>query len=199
MADTRAARANRCVSGRATTEPATGNTRGCPRAGHTAERATDEPHVEHPGEDDDYVDANADRNYREDHGEDAESSHLSQRPNASAQERHATSPATALLMAEELLRYRPSADAQDNWQGRLQHLIGIATSARAAPAQSLSLVHHNSGRTSPRDCQIVQRTAPDARVDMERQKDLHNRISRRSPRWGNRTAGLFRRESRRMP
>ena len=106
-----------------------------------------------------------------------------------------------LLMVEELLRYRPSADTQDNWQGRLQHLIGIATAARAAPAPSRSLVNPNSGRagataqgappqgpppagaqkapshaSSPRDCQIVQRTAPYAWVEMERQRDLHNRI-----------------------
>ena len=49
-------------------------------------------------------------------------------------------------MAEELLRYRPSADAQDNWQGRLQHLIGIAAAARAAPAPSRSLANHASAR-----------------------------------------------------
>ena len=34
-------------------------------------------------------------------------------------------------MAEELLHYRPTAEAQDNWQGRLQHLIGIAIATRA--------------------------------------------------------------------
>ena len=93
MADTRAARASRRASGRATIEPATGNTRGHPRAGRTADCATDEPRVEHPGEDDDYVDANADRDYRIDHRgnadrdyrEDAESLHPSQHPNASAQ------------------------------------------------------------------------------------------------------------------
>ena len=49
-------------------------------------------------------------------------------------------------MAEELLRYRPSVDAQDNWQGCLQHLIGIAAAARAAPVPSRSLANHNSGR-----------------------------------------------------
>ena len=33
-----------------------------------------------------------------------------------------------------------------------------------------------SHASSPRDCQIVQRTAPDTQVEMERQRDLHNRI-----------------------
>ena len=101
------------------------------------------PRVEHPSEDDDYVDANEERDYRDeprgnaerdyrdeprgnanrdyldDHREDTESSHLSQHPNASSQGHPAPSPTTALLMAEELLRYRPSTDTQDNWQGRL--------------------------------------------------------------------------------
>ena len=67
MADTRAARASRRASGRATSEPATSNALGRPHAGRAAERATDEPRVEHPGEDDDYVDVNADRDYRDDH------------------------------------------------------------------------------------------------------------------------------------
>ena len=87
MADTRAAHASRRASGRATTEPATGNARGRPRAGRTAERAMDEPRVEHPGEDDDYINANAERDYRDDHHEDTESLHPSQHPNAFAQGR----------------------------------------------------------------------------------------------------------------
>ena len=41
-----------------------------------------------------------------------------------------------------------------------------ASGARKAPSHV----------SSPRDCLIVQRTAPDARVEMERQRDVHNRI-----------------------
>ena len=39
---------------------------------------------------------------------------------------------------------------------------------------SLALISTHA--SSPRDCLIVQRTAPGARVEMERQRDLHNRI-----------------------
>ena len=197
MADTRAARASRRAFGRATTEPAAGNPRGRPRATHAADRATDEPRVEHPDEDDNYVDADEERDPRDGFCEDAESSHPSQ--SASSQGRPAPTPGTALLMAEELLHYRPLADAQDNWQGRLQHLIGIAAATRTASAPSRSLANHHSGRagttahgappppppppqgppparaqkapshvSSPRDCLIVQRTTPDARVEMDR-------------------------------
>ena len=79
MADTRAARASRHASGSATTEPAAGNRRGRPHANRTTDRATDEPRVEHRGEDDDYVDANANEEHDPCDGfcEDAESSHPS--------------------------------------------------------------------------------------------------------------------------
>ena len=75
--------------------------------------------MEHPGEDDDYVDDHDNKEHDRPDGfcEDAESSHPSQPK--SSQARPAPTPGTALLMAEELLRYHPSADAQDNWQGRL--------------------------------------------------------------------------------
>jgi hypothetical protein len=165
--------------------------------------------VEHPEDDDGNHDDRFDDDVDHGHGEDAESSHPSQRHSASTLGRPAPSPNTALLMAAELFRYRPTAEAHDNWLGRLQHLVDIAAAPRAAPAASRSLVHHNSGRagttahgtpppppppppppgpppaaahkaashaSSPRDCQIVQRTPPDARVEMERQKDLQKRI-----------------------
>ena len=146
MADTRAARASRRASGRATTEPAAGHPRGRPRANRTTDRATDEPRVEHPGEDHNYVDANANEECDPHDGfcEDAESSHPSQP--ASSQGRPAPTPGTALLMAEELICYRLSADAQDSWQGHLQHLIGITAAARTAPAPSRSMANHNSGK-----------------------------------------------------
>ena len=69
----------------------------------------DEPQVEHPGENDDYANANEEGNPRDGFCEDAESSHPSQPE--SSQGHPAPTPVTALLMAEELLRYRPSADA----------------------------------------------------------------------------------------
>ena len=111
MADTRATRASRRASGRATTEPTARNPRGRPRAS----RATDEPRVEHPDDNvDDRVSDDADEDYdpRDGFCEDAESLHPSQPE--SSQARPAPTPATALLMAEELLRYRPTAEAQDN-------------------------------------------------------------------------------------
>ena len=92
--------------------------------------------MEHPDDHvDDHVDNDADEDYDPHDGfcEDAESSHPSQPE--SSQARPAPTPATALLMAEELLRYRPTAD----WQGRLQDLIGIAAAARTAPAPSRTL------------------------------------------------------------
>ena len=114
MADTRAARANRRASGRATTKPTARNPRGRPRAS----QATGEPRVEYPDDhvDDhagDHADDDIDEDYdpRDSFCEDAESSHPSQPE--SSQARPAPTPAT-LLMAEELLRYRPTADAQDN-------------------------------------------------------------------------------------
>ena len=59
MADTRAARASRRASGRATTKLAAANARGRPRAGRTTERSVAGLHAEHPGEHDDHVDADA--------------------------------------------------------------------------------------------------------------------------------------------
>ena len=74
-------------------------------------------HPDEPADDpiDDHVDDHADEDYdpRDGFCEDAESSHPSQPE--SSQARPALTPGTALLMAEELMRYRPSADAQDNW------------------------------------------------------------------------------------
>ena len=69
MADTRAARASRRASGRAAIELG---------ASRVADRATVEPWVEHPGEDDDYVDGNKECDPRNGFCEDAESSHPSQ-------------------------------------------------------------------------------------------------------------------------
>ena len=185
MTDTRATRANRRAADRAHTEPGTAATRG--RRGRP--RTTEHRGSDHRG----------DRDASPEHHDDAESSHPSRRQSASSRGRPEPTPHTALLMAQELLRYRPSAEAHDQWLDRLHHLVDVATTR---PAPSRSMVHH-SGRagtaapdapppppgpppaaaqrapshaSSPHDCQIVQRTAPDARVGMERRRDLQNRL-----------------------
>ena len=191
MADTRTTRANRRAADRAHTEPGTAPTRGRRGRPRAAERANTGPHVEEPESE-----AYNDSGHRDDgdgppeRNDDAESSHPSRRQGASSQGRPEPTPHTALLMAQELLRYRPSAEAHDQWLDRLHHLVDVATTR---PAPSRSMVQH-SGRagtaapdapppppgpppaaaqrapshaSSPYDCQIVRRTAPDARVGME--------------------------------
>ena len=116
MADTRAARATRRASCRATTEPAAHTThpRGRPRASRATGCNTAEPRVEHPEDDDGHHNDHFDEDVNHGHGEDAESSHPSQRHNASTIGCPAPSPNTVLLMAAELFRYRPIAEAHDN-------------------------------------------------------------------------------------
>ena len=104
MADTRAERLARRTSGRATTEPAANNNpRGRPRTNRASERDP-EPRVEHPEDD----------GSNDDDGEGASSLHPSRSESASTQSRVAPSLATALLMAQELLRYRPTQAGHDN-------------------------------------------------------------------------------------
>ena len=206
MADTRAERLARRTSGRATTEPATNtNSRGRPCASRAPERDA-EPRVEHPEDDGGHDSANNGGNDGD--GEGASSQHPSRRMSASTQGRAAPSPATALLMAQELMRYRPTQANHDAWLGRLEELINTAAVPAPAPAPSRSLVHHSghggniahvapppppppplpppagapagnhhaaSHASSPHDCQIIQRTPPDARRG-ERQRDRHNRV-----------------------
>ena len=73
--------------------------------------------------------------------EEASSLHPSRDRAASSLGRPAPSPATALLMAQELLQYRPTVEAQEAWLNRLSELVGAAgVAARAAaPAPSRSL------------------------------------------------------------
>ena len=115
----------------AATAPA-GNPRGRPRGSAAPERHVDpEPRVEHPADDDD------------DHAEDdlgeeeASSLHPSRDRAASSLGRPAPSPATALLMAQELLRYRPTPEAQEAWLHRLSELVGAARVTAPAPSRSL--------------------------------------------------------------
>ena len=105
---------------------------GRPRGSAAPERHADpEPHVEHP--EDNHADHAGD-----DRGEEEASSlHPSRDRAASSLGRPAPSPATALLMAQELLQYRPTAEAQDAWLNRLTELVGAARVAAPAPSRSL--------------------------------------------------------------
>ena len=198
MTDTRATRANRRASERAHTEPGTAPTRGRRGRPRTTERAGTGPRVEEPeSEEHREGDQRDDEDLSERRG-DAESSHPSRRQSVSTREQREPAPHTALLMAQELLRYRPSAEAHDQWLDRLHHLVDIATT-RPAPSRSIvpsgpagtaapgapppppgpppaAAQRAPSHASSPHDCQIVQRTAPDARVGMERRRDLQNRL-----------------------
>ena len=132
------------------------------------------------------------------HQEDAQSSHPTQRPSGSGPGRTDPTPHTALLRTQELLRFQPTAEAHEQWLERLNHLVGIATT-RPAPSQSIvqpslagmaapdapppppglapiATQRAASHASSPHDCLIVQRTALDARVGMELQRNRQNRL-----------------------
>ena len=118
MVGPRAERLARRMASAATAPPA-GNPRGRPRGRAAPERRVDpKPRVEHPEDNND------------DHAEDdlseqkASSLHPSQDRAASSLGRPAPRPATALLMAQELLQYRPTPEAQETWLNRLSELVG---------------------------------------------------------------------------
>ena len=91
-----------------------GNPRGRPRAsGAPGRRVDPEPRVEHAGD-------NNDHRTEDDLGEEEASSlHPSRDRAASSLGRPASSPATALIMAQELLQYRPTPETQEAWLNRL--------------------------------------------------------------------------------
>ena len=136
MAGSRAERLARRTASAATAPPA-GRPRGRPRGGAAPERQADpEPRVEHPEDDhDNHTGGGPD-------DQEASSLHPSRDRAASSLGRPAPSPATALLMVQELLQNRPTAEAQEAWLKRLSELVGAAgVAARAtAPAPSRSLV-----------------------------------------------------------
>ena len=105
MAGSRAERLARRTASATTAPPA-----GRPRGGAAPERRVDpEPYVEHPEDDhDNHAGGGSD-------DEEASSLHPSRDRAASSLGRPAPSPATALLMAQELLQYRPTAEAQEAW------------------------------------------------------------------------------------
>ena len=136
MAGSRAERLARRKAS-AATAPA-GRPRDRPRGNSAPERHVDpEPHVEHP-EDDDHDHAEGDL----DGEEEASSLHPSRDRAASSLGRPAPSPATALLMAQELLQYRPTAEAQEAWLTRLSELVGAARVAAPVPSRSVVVVNN---------------------------------------------------------
>ena len=133
---TRAERLARRTASAATAPPA-GRPRGRPRGGAAPERHVDpEPRVEYPEDHDD----DHDHDHAEDDldgEEEASSLHPSRDRASSSLGRPAPSPATALLMAQELLQYRPTAEAQEAWLNRLSELVGAARVAAPVPSRSL--------------------------------------------------------------
>ena len=120
MAGSRAERLARRTASAAIDPPA-GRPRGHPRGGVSPERRVDpEPYVEHPEDNDD---GHAEDDLGE---EEASSLHPSRDRAASSLGRPAPSPANVLLMAQELLQYRPTPEAQEAWLNRLSELVGAA-------------------------------------------------------------------------
>jgi hypothetical protein len=103
-------------------------------------------------------------------------------------------------MAQELLRYQPTADGREGWRARIAELVAIANEdpalggAQGAGEPDPAAGHHSPGAedgkaaqakkvvsraaSSPRgepSCQIVQRAPEDARVSLERRRKNHDR------------------------
>jgi hypothetical protein len=109
-------------------------------------------------------------------------------------------PAQALAMAQELLRYQPTADGREGWRARIADLVAIANEdptlggaqgvgepdpaarhrapgsgdGKAAQAKKVVSRAASSPRGEP-SCQIVQRAPEDARVSLERCREKHDR------------------------
>jgi hypothetical protein len=108
--------------------------------------------------------------------------------------------AQALAMAQELMRYQPTADGREGWRARIAKLIAIANEdpaqggaqgagepdpaaghrtpgagdGKAAKAKKVASRAAYSPRGEP-SCQIVQRAPEDARVSLERRRENHDR------------------------
>jgi hypothetical protein len=109
------------------------------------------------------------------------------------------SPAQALAMAQELLRYQPTDDGHEGWRARIAELVAItnedpaqggaqgtgepdpamgrrapgAGDGKAAKAKKVAYRAASSPRGEP-SCQIVQRAPEDARVSLERRRENHD-------------------------
>jgi hypothetical protein len=103
-------------------------------------------------------------------------------------------------MAQELLRYQPTADGHDGWRARIAKLVAIANEdptqggaqgagepdpvaghrapgagdGKAAKAKKVASRAASSPRGEP-SCQIVQRALEDACVSLERRRENHDR------------------------
>jgi hypothetical protein len=103
-------------------------------------------------------------------------------------------------MAQELLRYQPTADGREGWCARIAELIAItnedpalggaqrtgepdpvaghhapgARDGKAAQAKKVVSRAASSPRGEP-SCQIIQRAPEDARVSLERRCENHDR------------------------
>jgi hypothetical protein len=110
------------------------------------------------------------------------------------------SPAQALAMAQELLRYQPTVDGCEGWRARIAELVAIANEdpaqggaqgagepdpavghrtpdaedGKAAKAKKAASRAASSPRGEP-TCQIIQRAPKDARVSLERCRKNHDR------------------------
>jgi hypothetical protein len=110
------------------------------------------------------------------------------------------SPAQALAMAQELLRYQPTDDGREGWHARIAELVAIANEdpaqggaqgtgepdpvvgrrspsagdGKAAKAKKVASRAVSSPHGEP-SCQIVQRALEDARVSLERHRENHDR------------------------
>jgi hypothetical protein len=110
------------------------------------------------------------------------------------------SPAQALAMAQELLRYQPTNDGREGWRTQIAKLVAIANEdpaqggaqgagepdpaagrhapgagdGKAAKAKKVASRAASSPRGEP-SCQIVQRTPEDTRVFLERRHENHDR------------------------
>jgi hypothetical protein len=110
------------------------------------------------------------------------------------------SPAQALAMALELLRYQPTDDGREGWRTRITELVTIANEdpaqggaqgagepdpvagrhalgardGKATKAKKVASLATSSPRGEP-SCQIVQHASEDARVSLERRRKNHDR------------------------
>jgi hypothetical protein len=117
-----------------------------------------------------------------------------------ARSRSQLSPAQALAMAQELLRYQPIDDGREGWRARIAELVAIANEdpaqggaqgagepdpaagrrapgvgdGKAAKAKKVASRAASSLRGEP-SCQIVQRAPEDTRVSLERRHENHDR------------------------
>jgi hypothetical protein len=103
-------------------------------------------------------------------------------------------------MAQELLRYQPTADGREGWRARIANLVAIANEDSAqggaqgtgepdpaaghrapgagdgkAPKAKKVASRATSSLCGEPSCQIVQRAPEDARVSLERRSENHDR------------------------